>query len=171
MKIEKKDIFQLMGEYLMAVVLGCFLGTIADIVLQSLVWKLFANALVCRIVEMVVCLSISAGIICVTSGRTAYKQKCVDMISTILALLPVLILQLILALAFRFVSFISGAGFWLGVLFCHGGNGDTPYMDTQPGYFLLGMLVCIIMYGGAACVAQHIGYKQRIKSLEKRNNK
>lgn len=167
MKIEKKDIFQLMGEYVMAVVLGMFLGTIADIVTQWLVWKLFSNALACRIVELVVCLSVLVGSICVTSGRIAYKQKRVDMLATILALTPVLVLQLILALAFQFVSYISGAGFWLGVLFCHGGNGDAPYEDTPRGYFLLGMIVCMIVYGGAACVAQHIGYKQRIKSHEK----
>ena len=132
MKIDKKDIFPMMGEYLLAVVLGCFLGMIADIVIQS-----------------------------------AYKQKRVDMLATILALAPVLVLQLILAVAFQFVSYISGAGFWLGVLFCHGGNGDAPYVDTPRGYFLLGMVTCMIVYGVAACVAQHIGYKQQIKSREK----
>ena len=43
MKIEIKDIFQWMGEYVLAVVLGLFLGTIADIVIQSLVGELFSH--------------------------------------------------------------------------------------------------------------------------------
>ncbi len=170
MKIEKKaikDIFQFTGEYLLAVVLGLFLGTIADIVIQSLVWKLFSNALVCRVTEFMVCLLISAGNICVTSGRIAYKERRVNILATILALNLVLVLQLILALVFQFVSYISGAGFWLGVLFCHGGNGKAPYVDTPRGYFLLGMIVCMVVYGAVACVAQQIGYKQRIKSREK----
>lgn len=167
MKLDKKDIFPMMGEYVLAIVLGCFLGAMADIVIQSLVWKLFSNALACRIAESAVCLLIMAVSICVTSGRIAYKQKRVDMLATILALTPVLVLQLMLALAFHFVSFISGAGFWLGVLFCHGGNGDAPYVDTSQGYFLLGMVVCMIVYGVVACAAQHIGYKQQIKSREK----
>ena len=167
MKIGTKDIFPMMGEYFLAVVLGLFLGTITDIVLQSLLWKLFPDAFVCRIIESMICLLISSGSICVTSGRIAYKQKRVDMLATILALTPVLVLQLMLALAFRFVSYISGAGFWLGVLFCHGGNGDAPYVDTPQGYFLLGMVACMIVYGVVACAAQHIGYKQQIKSREK----
>lgn len=167
MQIEKKDILPLMGEYLLAVVLGLFLGTIADLVTQSLVWNLFSNVLTCRIVELAVCLLFVAGSIGVTSGRIAYKQKRMDMLATILALIPILVLQLILALVFRFVSYISGAGFWLGVLFCHGGNGNTLYVDTPHGYFLLGMLACIVVYGAVACLAQYIGYKQRIKSSEK----
>jgi len=167
MQIEKKDILPLMGEYLLAVALGLFLGTIADIVTQSLVGKLFSNVLACRIVEFAVCLLIGAGSIGVTSGRIAYKQKRMDMLATILALTPMLVLQLILALVFQFVSYISGAGFWLGVLFCHGGNGNTLYVDTPYGYFLLGMIVCMVVYGAVACMAQHIGYKQRIKNSEK----
>lgn len=167
MKIDKKEVFPLIGEYLLAVVLGLFLGTIADLVTQSLVWNLFSNALICRIVEAVVCLLILAGSICVTSGRIAYKQKRKDMLTTMLALIPVLVLQLILAFVFQFVSYISGAGFWLGVLFCHGGNGNAMYMDTPQGYFLLGMIVCMVVYCVTACVAQHVGYKQRIKSSEK----
>ena len=170
MKIERKEIFQFMGEFLLAVVVGLFLGTIADIVIQSLVWNLSSNALLCRIVEVLVCLSVSAGSICVTSGRIAYNQKRVDKISTILALTPILVLQLILAVVFQYVSFISGAGFWLGVLFCHGGHGDAPYVDTPQGFFFLGMIVCLIVYIGAACIAQHIGYKLRIKSHERLMN-
>ena len=167
MKTDKKDIFPMMGEYLMAVVLGLFLGTVVDLVIQSLVWELFSNTLACRIVESAVCLLILAGSICITSGRIAYRQKGVNRLATILALTPVLVLQLILAVAFQFASYISGAGFWLGVLFCHGGSGDAPYVDTPQGYFLLGMIVCMVVYGAVACAAQHIGYKQRLKSREK----
>lgn len=168
MKIKKKDIFPMMGEYLLVVVLGCFLGTMADLVTQSLAWNLSShNALICRIAEAVVYLSVLAGSIGVTSGRIAYTQNRVDTSATLLALTPVLVLQLIVAFAFQFVSYTSGAGFWLGVLFCHGGSGDAPYVDTPQGYFLLGMIVCMVVYGAVACAAQHIGYKQRLKSREK----
>ena len=171
MKLDK-NIFEQLGEFLLAMVIGLFLGTIVDIVAQSLIWNLFSNVLICRVIESVVCLTILAGSICVTSGRIAYKQKRVDMLATVLALTPVLVLQLILALVFQFASYISGAGFWLGVLFRHGGNGDTPYEDTPQGYFLLGMIVCMVVYCAAACAAQHIGYKKRLKSREKMlNNK
>lgn len=165
--MRKKDIFQYMGEYLMAMVVGLFLGTIIDMVIQSLVWKLFSNALVCRIVESAVCLLSVGGSICVTSGRIAYTQKRTDMSATVLSLAPVLVLQLILAAAFQFASYVSGAGFWLGVLLCHGGNGDAPYVETPRGYFLLGMILCAAVYCAAACAAQHVGYKQRLKSREK----
>ena len=81
MKIAKKDIFNQIGEYLLAVVLGLFLGTIADLVTQSLV--------------------------------------------------------------------------------------KSPFVETPSWYYLLGMIVCMIVYVATACLAQHIGYKQRIKSSEK----
>ena len=111
MKIHKKRHISPMGDYLLAVALGLFLGTIADIVTQSLVKSLFSNVLACRIAEFLVCLLILAGSICVTSGRIAYKQKRKDMLTTMLALIPVLVLQLILAFVFQFVSYISGC--WL----------------------------------------------------------
>ena len=169
MKTEK--IFPMMGEYVLAVIIGLFIGTIVDMVVQSLVWNVSSDPLICRMIESVVCLSILSGSIAITSGRIAYKQKRVDMSATILALTPVLVVQLILALAFRFASYVSGAGFWLGVLFCHGGNGDAPYEDTPQGYFLLGMIVCMVVYCAVACVAQCIGYRQRIKSRDKILNK
>ena len=167
MKIDKKEIFPLIGEYLLAVGLGLFLGTIADLVTQSLVKSLFSNALACRIAEFLVCLLILAGSICVTSGRIAYKQRRVNIPATIFSLTPVLVLQLIVAFIFQFVSYISGAGFWLGVLMRHGGKGDSPFVETPSWYYLLGMIVCMIVYVAVACLAQHVGYKQRIKSSEK----
>lgn len=166
MKIDKKDIFPQMGEYLIAVVLGLFLATVADIVTQSLLMSLFSNVLACRMAEFIICLLVLVGSVCVTSGRIAYQQKRVDMLATILALTPVLVLQLILAVAFRFVSYVSGAGFWLGVLFCHGGKGNSPFAETPSWCYLLGMTICMTVYVAAACVAQHVGYKQRIKSRE-----
>ena len=169
MKI-KKSMFEQMGEYLLAVVLGLFLGTTIDIITQSLVWRFFPNAWICRIAEAAVFLLVVTVSICVTSGRIAYKKKCADMLATICSLMPVLVLQLLVAFVFHFVSYTSGAGFWFGVLFCHGGNGDALYVDTPQGYFLLGMLVCMIVYTAAACAAQHIGYKQRLKSRDKMLN-
>ena len=169
MKI-KKDIFEHMGEYLLAVVLGLFLGTIIDIVTQSLVWHFFPKALACRIAEAAVCLLVLTASICVTSGRIAYKKKRIDMPATIFSLMPILCLQLLVAFAFQFVSYASGAGYWIGVLFCHKGNGDSPYVHTPQAYFLLGMIVCMIVYTAAACVAQYIGYKKRLKSRDKMLN-
>lgn len=167
MKIDKKEIFPLIGEYLLAVGLGLFLGTIADIVIQSLVKSIFSNMLACRIAEFAVCLLVLLGSICVTSGRIAYKQKRVDIPATLLPLIPVLVLQLVVAFIFQFVSYISGAGFWLGVLMCHGGKGNNPFVETPSWYYLLGMVISMAVYMAGACVAQHIGYKQRIKSREK----
>ena len=169
MKI-KKDAFEQSGEYILAVVLGLFFGTMADMVTQSLVWHFFSNAWACRIAEALVYLLFLSASICVTSGRIAYKKKRIDIPATIFSLMPILGLQLILAFAFQFVSYISGAGFWFGVLFCHGGTGDAPYVDTPQSYFLLGMIVCMIVYVAVACIAQRIGYKQRLKSREKMLN-
>ena len=165
MKINTKDLPGLIGEYFLAFVVGLFLGMIADMVIQSLMGSI--NVLACRVAEATVCLVVLSGFLGFASGRMAYKQNRVDTGMALLALAPIVALQLLLAWIMGFVPYISGAGFWLGVLFCHGSSGDTPYVDTPQGYFLLGMVLCIVVYGAVACVGQHIGYKQRIKSRQK----
>ena len=167
MKNREKDIFPLIGEYLMALALGLFLGTILDMVAQSLVWKLFSNVLICRIAESVLCLLVLSFSIGVTSSRMAYKQGRVDLTRTVLALTPVLVLQFILAFVFQFASYMTGAGFWLGVLFCHGNSGHQPFVETPSWYYLLGMAVSAIVYVATACLGQYIGKNMRMKSRKK----
>ena len=114
---------------------------------------------ICRIVGYISVLSIAMAI---CSSRISFKKKSFCLWETVSSAVLICIYQMAVAPVFKFNMYISGAGWYLGEIFCGGANtpiGQVGYAPTQ--CYVLGMLICDAFYIVAIVIGAYIGYRSR----------